>query len=211
MVNPTPPHHNLTPLVANYFLIALLAAYFITEYLPEKAAKPLFVIAFLVNSGIHILRMVQSWGINEIDASILSMQLTIKVTYAAYALADFHAKSNRPDQIHRLPTIFEWFGYNFGFLGILGPATNLKDYLLFVDKKDNYSDIKSTFKKHIKQVLLFLLFAGVYLVGLIFDITESPFPDTERVKNWGFFMKMFMLNVSAITIRSQYVVVWLLG
>ena len=152
-----------------------------------------------------------SWGIAEIDSSILSMQMTIKVTYAAYAVADYHAKSERKDTIHRLPNLLEWMGYGFGFIGILGPATNLKDYLMFIERAGNYSNIKSTFKKHVKSVGGLLIYIVVYFVGVTFKFNSSPFTDNERVANWGMFTKFMVQNISAINIRAQYVLVWMIG
>ena len=185
--------------------------FFVSEYLPKKSARPIFFIAFLINSGIHVRRMIVSWGIPEIDSSILSMQMTIKITYAAYAVADFHSKSKREDTIHRLPTLLEWLGYGFGFMGILGPATNLKDYLMFVERAGNYSNVKSSFRKHVKSVGSLLLYVVIYFAGVLLNFNSSPFTDSERIANWNIFTKFIVMNISAINIRAQYVLVWMIG
>lgn len=90
--------------------------------------------------------MIVAYGTNSIDISILTMQLIMKVTYAAWSINDLaksqaKVKEQKVDNegstsklISRYPSLLEYMGYSFSFVGIVGPATNLEDYLDFIDE-----------------------------------------------------------------------------
>jgi hypothetical protein len=101
-------------------------------------------------SAIQIYRMIKNYGVTVLDIALLGMQLVMKVTYAAWAIHDLtlfrEGKIEKPDNlISRYPSMVEYFAYNFGFIGIVGPTTNLNDYLNWLDRKVRSPEIPSNF------------------------------------------------------------------
>lgn len=107
-----------------------------------KSTKLVFAASFFFLSSIHLYRMITNYGVNPLDISLLAMQLVIKMTYAAWDIHDYavHLLKSQSERgkgeklLSRYPSLTEYLGYVFNFIGIVGPATNFKDYLDWIDQ-----------------------------------------------------------------------------
>lgn len=92
-------------------------------------------------STVSIYRMIVSYGSNDLDISVLTMQLICKLTYAGWSIHNLALKESGKLKesdgkvISRYPTILEYFGYCFSFIGMVGPSIDLDDYLDWINQE----------------------------------------------------------------------------
>lgn len=101
------------------------------------------------------------------DITLLLMQQLQKMTYTACHVHDFFSDQDkltaggRKHLLKRLPTLLEYLGYNYNFIGLIGPSTNLKDYLDFIhlqaSKKLTYRKITKKLNTKQSSILKYLL------------------------------------------------------
>lgn len=94
------------------------------------------------------------------EITTYSMILTAKLSSLAFCYKDGGEKVENllPEQVERkvvkLPTVIELLSYvYFPCSAICGPFFEFSDYKLFIERKDRYSNIPSTFKSSMIKFL----------------------------------------------------------
>lgn len=124
----------------------ILLHWFILK-LQKKAAVVVYIGGFCLLSFYNLKSMYYNYGGYSLDIELLLMQVIMKITYTAWSVYDFYEfgvnkaqhyefnPKHRPEKIiRRLPTLLEFLGYNLNFVGLLGPSTDLSDWLDYSDQ-----------------------------------------------------------------------------
>lgn len=201
----------------------LAAVYFVTIHFREKAAVYVYVGGFCVLSGYHIKRMVENFGGYEMDLTVVLMQQLIRVTYFAWAVHDMRLpaeqlpESSRGRVLKELPSLLDFLAYNFNFLGMLCPSPDFFDYTEFIAETGNYAHVPLKLQSHLLVALKALVCVVFHVLcsqllyspsDMISDQLMAKVPSADRQ---NFLLRFVLLNISVISFRSRYYVIWLVS
>lgn len=190
--------------------------YFVTIHFKAKAAVPVFFAGFAFLSGYHIKRMYENYGGYDMDLTLILMQQLIRVTYFAWSIRDMHSEPSKlPESsvgrvLKRTPTLIEFLGYNFNFLGMLCPSYDIFDYIEFIEEEGNYAVIPVKKEDHLR-VVYYILGAIVYFLACSMFTYMPADVVTDAVIQKPFVVRVVIYNIAATAFRSRYYVPWMLS
>lgn len=147
----------------------------------------------------HIIRMIQSYGIWDLDITTSMMILCIHLCSLAWDYVDGAAdpailsREQKKNAIHKLPTFLEFFASGIcPTQCFAGPCSNFADFKNYIYSHGIYASIPSTVTASMKRFLTGWIFV-IFYVGIhkfySTDILKSPdFPKLN------FFLKV-VLNI----------------
>ncbi|XP_019856612.1 PREDICTED: lysophospholipid acyltransferase 2-like isoform X2 [Amphimedon queenslandica] len=121
----------------------------------------------------HVYRMLIDYGNYTLDFSVPLMLLVQRISYVAYAYHDGASNSKlssdqERQKISELPSLLEYFSYNFSFLTILaGPTSTYKEYDDFITGRN----MQISNKDKVKGDPSPLIPAGKKLAGALFCLS----------------------------------------
>ncbi len=108
----------------------------------------------------HIYRMYVNFGGYDMDITTYSMILTAKLSALSFCYKDGGESEEKllADQkdkkVDKMPTVLELLSYvYFPCSAICGPFFEFADYKLYIERRDRYAQIPSTFKDAMMKFL----------------------------------------------------------
>ena len=172
-------------------LVMTFITYAIMKFAPRNQQTSLvFVWVMSYLSFQHIYRMWANFGGYDMDITTYSMILTAKLSSLAFCYRDGGQKDENllPEQIERkvakMPTILELLSYvYFPCSAICGPFFEFSDYKLFIERKDRYANIPSTFKQSMMKFLQGKSKINYYIVSLLNSVPRSSYMELRSSPN----------------------------
>ena len=184
-----------------------------------KFSSPTFLLFLLMAhlTYLHFKQMLWTpggWTLKDI--TLIHMVLVCKLTSVVFCYEDgmipddkFRNDYQKEKKIVNSPSLLEFFSYSFYVsTAIVGPYTEYADFRKFIYQEKEYSNIPMF--KAIYCSLWELAYGGICMfMFLSYKDTYNPsFVATEEFGQFGFFYKLFYLNMAMNINQCKYYVAW---
>jgi lysophospholipid acyltransferase len=165
-----------------HVFIAACVNLIILKTFKNNLGKIALIYNFGHNSLIHLYRLLFEYENWSIEISVIFMIVTCKFSAFAFSYEDglkledesaINDNSNDKDikkvQNHYMIkdfSIFEYFSFVYFFpTAICGPFIEYRDFITYIERKNEYSEIPNTIFPSVLRITKALIFSGIYTFG----------------------------------------------
>ncbi|OMJ68667.1 hypothetical protein SteCoe_33825 [Stentor coeruleus] len=200
-----------------HFAFSSLAVYIMLLSLPrKKVAFPILAFLIIYLSAMHIYRMITDWMGWKMDATGVQMLMTCKLSLLAYAYQDAEVIKTDENRVpleqkkilvQKLPNLIEYYSYVCFYPSFsIGPSFEYKEYIDFINTKEEFKNIPNTLWPSFKILMFSFLCMGLTVIGDIYFPYMHCFTD-EFVLH-PFLYKVFYYNISMCFCKIRYTTAW---
>lgn len=200
-----------------HFAFTSLSVYIMLLVLPrKKVAFPVLAFLTIYLSTMHIYRMATDWMGWKMDATGVQMLMTCKLSLLAYAYQDaevIKTDENKvpPEQkkvlIQKLPNLIEYYSYVCFYPSFsVGPSFEFKEYIDFVNIKEEFKAIPSTLWPSFRVLIFSFVCMGLTVVGDLYF--PNMYCATDEFALHPFWYKVFYYNIAMCFCKIRYTTAW---